>query len=581
MSSIFSYVKAQLKQKFVSNPIKALLSTTSPLVFFIISFIAGKTMKFEKESDIKIVTTPFTLMVAVVYILYIVFVFNGAYDLITEKKKYRKQHMYAHGFDLIKFHTSWTIIYALLILPSSLVIVGITHFANVFPGVNVIIIFLAFYLFQILVVTVSFWLSSYFSNPKYGGLFSTVIQIALTVAFFNTVYFIDDDNFYFSKYGNASGYAPIDQIIFDFKKAVIHNESIGFSNILTKEHIWTLIHILTIAGSILIVLLLAIWSDLFFISRHVKRKSSDRKNQDQYRDIIERSPYTKVKRVSRNEFNNDEGFFDWSEMRQLFKVKKDKVGVIYEEENENVQQFSFKNGKEIINAKNLFKLYDTSNELAISNVYLKIYSNEVTIITGAPDAGKSTLMKMLYGRESSSFGKIIINGREMGSSKWKYINEDISVAPKEDYVFMEHLSVADNIKLYTSMCSTQENGISILNELNFNGNSSDLIKNLDSAERTKLKIALALLKSTNCIFIEEPTALLNEKDNVCFWNVINSRKNKKAIIISTSSMYEALTHGDRIVVLKNGMTQCIGSRDFIKNRLSVDENKPELDVKVY
>jgi len=577
MSSIMQYIKAQLKQKVVFNPLMSLLSFSSPVVLFIISYVVGKCMNFEKENSSTEKSLQAVLILVVSYILYIGVCVNGAYDLIQEKKKFRKQHMYTHGFSLLKFYISWTIIYALLILPSCLIIVAIIHFTNIFPGINVIIIFLSFYLFQVAMVTFTFWISCFTSSPAFGELLSLAINIGLTITVFCVYYFAN----YKGTHHSTSGLTPIDRIIVKCKYAVNHGESVGLTDIFTREYIRIFVDLVSSIGSIIVIIILILLTDFFFISRHVKRSVRDVTKKSSFMDIIKNGPNIKVKSVPRNDENyqNKQGFFDWDEMRYMFKANKNATRDVYEEENNNIQQKTTISGREIINVENLFKKYSSSYELAISNVSFRAYTNEILMITGRPDAGKSTLMKMLYGRQSSSYGNIIINGKELGNN-WKSISQHLSVAPKGDYVFMEDLSVSENIKLYSSMCSTKENGFSLLEELNFAGNTSDLIKNLSDVERTKVKIALALLKSKQCVFIEEPTALMSDKDVACFWNAIKARKNKRSIIVSTSSMYEALTYADRIVVLKDGMTQCIGSPEFVKNKLSVNENEPEIEVNV-
>ncbi|OUM65892.1 hypothetical protein PIROE2DRAFT_59737 [Piromyces sp. E2] len=383
-----------------------------------------------------------------------------------------------------------------------------------------------------------------------------------------------------------SGITSIDHIIKDFVTAINDGKSIGIRDLFNSKYVWINVNLVTSIGDIIFMVFLGTFSDIFYISRHVKRNYMDRENHNLYLDIIKRNPYLRITTVSdsQNSQERSQKFFDIDEICQLFRINKNNVNnrvtEIYEEDNFNVQPVISGNGKEMINAVNLFKKYETTNELAINNVSLKAYTNEILIITGMPGSGKSTLMKMLYGRHSSSYGKIIITGRKMGYWEWRSISQDISVAPKEDYVFMEHLSVADNINLYSSMCSTNENGFSILKELNFTGNKTDLIENLDDVDRTKVKIALALLKSKECIFIEEPTSLMTEKDTICFWNTIRSRKNGKSFIISTNAIYEALSCGDRIVVLDNGMIHCIGDPEFVNERLSISYSDSEIDIAI-
>jgi len=575
MSSTFRYIKMQLKEKVVSNPKMTLLSFISPVLFFLFYFVFGKIISNGKENDQRLTTNQCVFFTTTMFFSYIILDFNAAYDLIVEKKKYRKQHMYTHGFGIIKFHICWSIIYALLILPTSMIIVALVYFVNMFPGINVMIFFLTFYFYQVSIITLSFWLSSYFSNPNHGGIFTVIIQIIHIMTYFCKSYGGKyDDRLYIQ-----IEYSPTDKIIWMFRDIVNKNEYVGFTNLFTRKYMWIYINLSSIFASILLFILFAVLSDIYFISKHVRRNYSERKSKEYYKGLVINGPNTRVRQVPC--YEDDQGFFDWNEMRRLFKVNKEKYRTVYEEINDNIQQDYNRSGKEIISVNNIFKKYDNNDDLSINNISFKVYTNEILIITDTSDFGDSSiLMKMLYGRESSSYGSIIIKGKEMNGSKWKSICQDISVVPKEDCVFMEHLSVSDNIKFYAGMCSTKEKGISILNELNFHGNSSDLIKNLDIVEKTKIKIALTLLKSKTCIFIEEPTALMSEKDSACFWNIIKSRKNKNSIIISTSSIKEALTHGDRVVVLKDGKTHCIGDREFVKKHLSINENEPELKIKI-
>jgi len=55
----------------------------------------------------------------------------------------------------------------------------------------------------------------------------------------------------------------------------------------------------------------------------------------------------------------------------------------------------------------------------------------------------------------------------MSYGNWRNLSRFLSVAPKEDYMFMEDLSVSDHIKFYQSMISSYEDGFALLKELNF------------------------------------------------------------------------------------------------------------------
>jgi len=237
-------------------------------------------------------------------------------------------------------------------------------------------------------------------------------------------------------------------------------------------------------------------------------------------------------------------------------------------------------GKTVISARNLFKQYHNNNIMAINNATFNIYRDEIVAITGKCDSGKSTLMKMLYGRIRTSYGNIFINNKKLDYWRWGIISKLISVAPKEDYVFFKGLTVSDHIKYYQSISNTRENGFTLLNELNFLGSYDDQINNLDDVEKTKVKIAIALLKFKKVIFLEEPTTGMSEKDVLCFWKVINARKTNRSIIISTLNMEEAIQNANRIIVLDKGYIRCIGDGEFIKTHDVQPKEKYDLRISV-
>jgi len=583
MNSVFQYIRAQLKQKFIINPIKEIICTLSPVIIFIICFIVGKCSRIEEENSQTVVSYQAILMAMVAFSLYIVLTYKAAYDVNREKKIFRKQHMYTNGFGYLKFYFSWAVIYALIVLPTSIIIVGIVYIMNIFPNISVVIQFFSFYFYQLSVVIFAFWISSYFSYPTDGALVTVLLNICFAIKFFCNAYFAGykkNDN----RNKNFDSVTSIGYSIKIFKNAVNKGDSIELFDIFTSENIAVLNCISISMASILIYIFFAICTDYILNLNQLRRSCADRKMKSQYKETVENNPKFRKRVISSSEeikeLKAEQGFFDWNEIPNLFKIKKDKVKYVYEEENDDIQTMDAK-GKPVIKAINLFKKYKSDYELALDNVSLNIYNHELLIITGKPDSGKSTLMKTLCGYQASSYGKVFVDGKEMSPSRWKFICRKISVAPKKNGILMEDLSVEENIKLYASMGYNKEDGFKLLKELNFTGSVSDPVNKLNEEERTKIKVALVLMKSTPYAFIEEPTTYMSESDRFCFWRAIKTRKNKRTIIISTQNAEEAFFYGDRIVVLNDGAVQCIGNSEFVKNRVSISNYEPEIDITVH
>jgi len=221
-----------------------------------------------------------------------------------------------------------------------------------------------------------------------------------------------------------------------------------------------------------------------------------------------------------------------------------------------------------VTGENLFKQYSSDGGLILQNVTFKAYKNEVLVILGRHYAGKSTLMQILYGHQHASYGHVKIYGKELDYNKWDSVTGKLSVAPREDYVFFKDLTVADHIQLYESLISfkdmNQDHGYNLLKEFGFTRDLNTPIKDLTKEERIKLKIVLALLKPTKIILLEEPVDYLSPEDRILFWRMINKRRSRKTIIISTSDESDdTLSMADRILVLDHHQIQCIGDSNEI------------------
>lgn len=554
MFSIYHYIKLQLKER-LSTPVKSSILYLSPVLLLVIEWIIGQASSREDENDRKI-SKKFIYDSTVLLLLYIVLNYRIAYEIIREKQIFRKQHVHTYGFGLLRFYIAWEIIYAILIFISSVIVIAIVYIMGFLSHVNIIIAFLTFYLFQLADVSFFMFVSTFFSGlPTIGGILSVFLQIASAVSYLLVIYFEDYKKNH-QKIGQHGTLTSIASSYFEVRKAELNGETINFSNLMDRNHNNIFFDMITSISSVLCIILLALFVDFFLYSIHASRNFTDRSSRSHFIKLIE-NKYNDTNPIHPE---NNNGVIRYLNELNVFPID----GIA-------------------ISIKHLFKKY-SNKIMAISDVSFDINDNEIFVITGPKNSGKSTLMKMLYGRQPSSFGYVYYkegdNMKEMGYGKWGSLTHNISVAPKENYMFMESLSVSDHIKFYQSMTSSHEDGFALLNELHFTGNTSDHVKDLSEVEKTKVKIALALLKFQKYIFLEEPTAGMNEKDTLSFWNAIRARSTNRVIIVSTDNMEEAIHNGNRILVLKGGMVDCIGDSEYVRNRTSSsNSSEHKIDIK--
>lgn len=219
--------------------------------------------------------------------------------------------------------------------------------------------------------------------------------------------------------------------------------------------------------------------------------------------------------------------------------------------------------------KKIKKIYD-NNKVIINNVDLEINDKEFIVLVGASGCGKSTLLRMIAGLEDVTSGEI-------------YIGENLvnNVAPKDrdiafvfqSYALYPHMTVRENIAFGLKMRKMTSKEIDkkvdeasrILNLTEYLDRKP---KQLSGGQRQRVALGRAIVRNPKVFLMDEPLSNLDAKLRVQMRSEIKKlhKKLQTTFIYVTHDQTEALTMGDRIVVLDNGIIQQIGTPEQIYNR---------------
>ncbi|MCJ8341473.1 MAG: ribose ABC transporter ATP-binding protein RbsA [Cetobacterium sp.] len=214
-------------------------------------------------------------------------------------------------------------------------------------------------------------------------------------------------------------------------------------------------------------------------------------------------------------------------------------------------------GKEILKVENL-------NGEHVKNVSFSIHQGEILGIAGLMGAGRSELVKTIYGYYKKNQGKIFINGQKVNINSPEdgikngiaYVSED----RKGDGLVLG-LSVKENMTLssLTSISSIgkidnkKENSLveEFINKFRIKTPSKEqIIKNLSGGNQQKVAIAKALLTNPKILILDEPTRGVDVGAKKEIYDVINELKKKGlSIIMISSEMPEVMGLSDRIMVM--------------------------------
>lgn len=223
--------------------------------------------------------------------------------------------------------------------------------------------------------------------------------------------------------------------------------------------------------------------------------------------------------------------------------------------------------KKLIEFRNIVKNFD--GQIVLKGINLDIYENEFVTLLGPSGCGKTTLLRILGGFLEADEGKVIFDGEEI-SQKPPYERELNTVFQK--YALFPHLSVYENIAfgLKIKKMSTdviEQKVMKMLKLIGLEGYENKNTTLLSGGQQQRVAIARALVNEPKVLLLDEPLAALDLKLRKEMQYELKRIQQEVGItfIFVTHDQEEALTMSDKIVVMKNGEIQQVGTPQEIYN----------------
>jgi multiple sugar transport system ATP-binding protein len=207
--------------------------------------------------------------------------------------------------------------------------------------------------------------------------------------------------------------------------------------------------------------------------------------------------------------------------------------------------------------------------VAVQDFNIDIKDNEFIVLVGPSGCGKSTTLRMIAGLEDISDGELYIDGKLCNDIEPK--NRDIAMV-FQSYALYPHLSVYDNIAFPLRIKKVPKEEIDkkvkeAAETLDITEYLNRKPKNLSGGQRQRVAIGRAIVRNPKVLLMDEPLSNLDAKlRNQMRAEIIKLRKKiNTTFIYVTHDQVEAMTLGDRIVVMKDGFVQQIGTPQEVFN----------------
>ncbi|MDD4212558.1 MAG: ABC transporter ATP-binding protein [Bacilli bacterium] len=261
------------------------------------------------------------------------------------------------------------------------------------------------------------------------------------------------------------------------------------------------------------------------------------------------------------------------------------------------------NNKVVIELKDLVKRFD--GELIVNKMNLQIFENEFVTFLGPSGCGKTTTIRMIAGFETPDEGKVIINGKVFNDLP-PFVRPVNTVFQR--YALFTHLNVFDNVAfgiknrgykyqlkffgedaLKQEILSTRPEGASTevkpielkklirqkivdavsraLSLVKLQGFEKRKVNQMSGGQQQRVALARAIINRPQILLLDEPLAALDLKlrQNMQYELKEMQRKLGITFIFVTHDQEEAMTMSDRIVVMKDGLIQQLGTPKHIYN----------------
>jgi putative spermidine/putrescine transport system ATP-binding protein len=211
---------------------------------------------------------------------------------------------------------------------------------------------------------------------------------------------------------------------------------------------------------------------------------------------------------------------------------------------------------------------------AVAGVDLEIRRGEFLTLLGPSGSGKTTLLMMIAGFQDATEGDILLDGQPITGTPAEKRNFGMVF---QGYALFPHMTVADNIGYSLSVRGRPKAAIAsrvaeMLELVQLTGKERRLPSELSGGQQQRVALARALAFSPPVLLLDEPLGALDRKLRVEVQEQLKDlhRRVGTTFIYVTHDQDEALSMSDRVVIMRDGQIEQVGSPEELYTRPSTE-----------
>ncbi|KAL1427721.1 hypothetical protein MTO96_017157 [Rhipicephalus appendiculatus] len=212
---------------------------------------------------------------------------------------------------------------------------------------------------------------------------------------------------------------------------------------------------------------------------------------------------------------------------------------------------------------------DYDGVVAVDDVCLRIFDNQITVLLGHNGAGKSTLLNMITGFVPSSSGEVLVNGYDIMTCT-RDARQSMGYCAQYNVLF-EDLTVEEHVMFFAivkgvPLRKARQEVFNLLQDTSLFIHRTVLAVDLSPGLQRRLCTALAIVGKPKVVILDEPTTNTDSDGRREIWELLLNLRRTTCVLLTTQHLDEADVLGDRVAIMANGRIRCAGSPMFLKQR---------------
>lgn len=222
----------------------------------------------------------------------------------------------------------------------------------------------------------------------------------------------------------------------------------------------------------------------------------------------------------------------------------------------------------VVEMKNIVKSFGEVH--AVKDGQFNLIKGEIHSLIGENGAGKSTMMKLLYGMYPIDSGEIIVKGQSMGKLDPKLaIQHGIGMVHQE-FMLVNDLTVLENVilgfepkkGLQIDFVKARKEIQHFIDQYNMEIQLDKKVSQISVGEAQRVEIIKTLMRGADIIILDEPTAVLTPQETKKLFEILNNlKKEQKSLVFISHKLNEVMEISDRISVMRQGLHMGIVSKE--------------------